>query len=402
MAKIIKSPLKKGVTERYDEIILISELQEDDDNIKLYGADDTEYFDSLKKSIKDSGLKTPILIYGDNKIKSGHTRVRACLDLGYTHIPASYSIAEKPKSEYENMMSLQMENQTRTGNLKRQYNQIVTTIAAWEQENKTIILRRQILEDICPAAQLSYDMFSKLEKLENERPDLFKRVIDSNGSALSVGKAYDLMQMDKKQPKTLGVSKVMEEAVCKDDVIYAVNAVSNAMTKLKGIQLNSRDGGQLVAFENIQQNTIGGLVHEVFTNALSHSINHTNAGKVPGDYTFAFPPKAHNDEDIQFQLYNGGIEVKTSLIKDGNKVRFVCKNPKVGYFMFAAFSPDYDRCYVAYGMTDEKVWKKAGRAFANVDLEELAKANLDTYYGQLQVDKSQKKTKVNCYSDKLI
>jgi len=52
-------------------------------------------------------------------------------------------------------------------------------------------------------------------------------------------------------------------------------------------------------------------------------------------------------------------------------------------------------------MTDEKVWKKAGRAFANIDLEELAKADLDTYYGKLQVDKSQKKTKVNCYSDKL-
>ena len=119
------------------------------------------------------------------------------------------------------------------------------------------------------------------------------------------------------------------------------------------------------------------------------------------DYTVAFPPKSHNDEDIQFQLYNGGIEVKTCLIKDGNKLKFVCKNPKIGYFMFAGFSPDYDRAYVAYGMTDEKIWNRAGRAFANVNLEELAKAGLDTYYGSLQIDKSQKKTKVNCYSDKL-
>ena len=47
------------------------------------------------------------------------------------------------------------------------------------------------------------------------------------------------------------------------------------------------------------------------------------------------------------------------------------------------------------------MWNKAGRAFANVNLEELAKAGLDTYYGSLQIDKSQKKTKVNCYSDKL-
>jgi hypothetical protein len=397
MANLKKSPYKKGVTERYDEIIQISKLKYDNDNINLYGADDVEYFDSLKKSI-NTGLKTPILVYPDFTIKSGHTRVRACKKLGMTEIPAVFTLTTKSKSQYQNMMSLQMENQTRTGNLKRQYNQIVTTIEAWEKENNKIIMRRMIMEDICPAVQLSYEMFKKLEELESLRMDLFQRVIDSNGSALSVGKAHQLMKQDQKPQTTMGVSQVMEQAITKEDVTYAVNAVSNALTTLKTINLNSRDGGKISAFGNIQQNTKGGLVHEVFTNSLSHSINHTNGDS---DYTVAFPPKSHNDEDIQFEAYNGGIEVKTCLIKDGNKVRFVCKNPKIGYFAFAAFSPDYDRCYVAYGMTDEKVWKKAGRAFANIDLEELAKADLDTYYGKLQVDKSQKKTKVNCYSDKL-
>ena len=80
------------------------------DNIKLYGADDEEYFESLKGSIRDNGLKNPILIYPDtNKIKSGHARTRACNSLGYTHIPYTYSISDVPSSEYENMMSLQMD-----------------------------------------------------------------------------------------------------------------------------------------------------------------------------------------------------------------------------------------------------------------------------------------------------
>ena len=53
-------------------------------------------------------------------------------------------------------------------------------------------------------------------------------------------------------------------------------------------------------------------------------------------------------------------------------------------------------------INDEKVWKRAGRAFANINLEELAKSKgLSTYYGSLQIDKSQKKTKVNCFSDKI-
>tara|TARA_A100001011_G_scaffold135752_1_gene143158 strand:+ start:878 stop:2083 length:1206 start_codon:yes stop_codon:yes gene_type:complete len=399
MATNTNSPFKKGVTEKHDGIILISELNFDDDNIKLYGADDKEYFESLKGSIRDNGLKNPILIYPDtNKVKSGHARTRACSSLGYTHIPYTYSISDVPSSEYENMMSLQMENQTRTANLKRQYNQIVVTIEAWEEKHDKIITQKIIKEDICVAAQMSYYTYDLLDKLELGRPDLFKRVIESNGNALSPGKAVELMKKDKKPPTIMGQSKVMEEAITKDDVTYAVNAVSHAMNTLKTIQVNSRDGGKISAFDNIQQNTIGGLVHEVFTNSLSHSINHRYQKQ---NYTIAFPPKSHNDEDIQFELYNGGIEVKTCLIKDGTKVRFVCKNPKIGYFMFAGFSPDYDRVYVAYGQTDEKVWNKAGRAFANVNLEELAKAGLDTYYGSLQIDKSQNKTKVNCYSDKL-
>jgi len=400
MAKKINSPLKKGVTEKSDGNIEISKLQFDEDNVLLYGADDKDYFDSLKGSIKDIGLKNPILIYpGTNKIKSGHARTRACLALGYTQIPYTYSISDKPKSEYENMMSLQMENQSRTGDLKRQYNQIVITIDAWEKENNEIIPRKLIMEDICSAAQMSYYTYNLLEKLEVGRPDLFKRVIESNGNKLSPGKAVELMKMDSKLPTVMGQSKVMEEAVTKEDVIYAVNSVSHAMNTLKTIKINSRDGGKVSAFNNIQQNTIGGLVHEVFTNSLSNSINHRYQNS---DYTIAFPPKSHNDEDIQFELYNGGIEVKTCLIKDGNKVRFVCKNPKIGYFIFVGFSPDYDRCYVAYGQTDEKVWNKAGRAFANVNLEELAKSKgLSTYYGSLQIDKTQKKTKVNCFSDKI-
>ena len=60
----------------------------------------------------------------------------------------------------------------------------------------------------------------------------------------------------------MGQSKVMEEAITKDDVTYAVNAVSHAMNTLKTIQVNSRDGGKISAFDNIQQNTIGGLVHD--------------------------------------------------------------------------------------------------------------------------------------------
>jgi len=390
-----KSPVKDGVTERYDELYPINLLTYGEDNNYLYyDKDDDSYYTDLKASICEYGLKTPILVYSTDEVKSGNTRLKACIELGYEYIPIVRSIVSKPTDKFSNLMALQMENQTRPTNLRRQYNQIYKTILAYEEVNNKTCSANIIEKEICPAAQMSYNAYKNLSTLESARPDLFKRVIDSNGSKLSPGKAIELMKQDLLKSKQLNISKALENAVTREDVTYAVNAVSNALNSMLGVKINGRNGNQINAFDNIQQNTIGGLVHEVFTNAIAHSINH-RANK-PDEVT-AFPPKRHNDEDIQFPMHNGGIEVKTCLIKDGNKIKYVCKNPKDGYFLFAAFTPEYDRCYVSYGRTSGDIWNKAGAAYANIDMQKLANSNLDTFFGELKLDKD----KVVVYTDKL-
>jgi hypothetical protein len=399
MNNLNKSPYKKGITEKHDAIVPIAELNFDDDNIKLYGKDNPEYFETLKSDIKTRGLKNPIVVYPDKTVKSGHTRIRACSE-DFTHIPVIWSVTSKAENTFENMMSLMMENQGRPSSVSRQYNQITTSIEAWEDEHSGQQCADSIIKDwICPASQMSWHMFSQMRELESSRQDLFKRVMDSDGDKLSPGKAYQFMKDDKNGTVVLNSSSVMNTAVSKQDIIYAVNAVSNAMYKLNDVNINDKSGKPIPAFQNVQQNTIGGLVHEVFTNSVAHSINY---GKGVDDYSVAFPPKAHNNEDIQFPLHNGGIEVKTCVIKDGNKVRFVCAKPKTGYFMFAAFSPDYNDAYVSYGYCDAEVWKKAGRGVANVDLHKLHKSNLTNFYGKLKLDKLNKnKQNVHCYAEQI-
>ena len=393
--KKTESPFKEGVTERYDELYPTNQLMYGEDNYDLYyDKDDDSYYADLKKSIQSNGLKTPILVYESDEVKSGNTRLRACIELGYKYIPIVRSILDKPSDKFSNLMALQMENQTRPSNIRRQYNQITQTIEAYESVHNKTCSASIIEREICPAAQMSYNMYKNLHSLETSRPDLFKRVIDSNGSKLSPGKAVELMKQDLLKSKQLNISSALENAVTREDVTYAVNAVSNALSTFKDIQINGRAGNQIKAFDNIQQNTIGGLVHEVFTNSIAHSINHR--ANNPDEVT-AFPPKKHNDEDIQFPKHNGGIEVKTCLIKDGNKMKFVCKNPKAGYMLFAGFSPEYDRCYVSYGRTDGSLWKKAGAAYANIDMFKLKEAKLDTFFGELSIEKD----KVIVNSDKL-
>jgi hypothetical protein len=390
-----KSPVKDGVTEKYDELYPVNLLTYGEDNYDLYyDKDDSSYYTDLKSSIYEYGLKSPILVYSTDEVKSGNTRLRACIELGYEYIPVVRSVVSKPTDKFSNLMALQMENQTRPSNLRRQYNQIYKTISAYEQVNNKICSPNIIEKGICPAAQMSYNQYKNLSTLESARPDLFQRVIDSNGFKLSPGKAIELMKQDLLKSKQLNISKALENAVTREDVTYAVNAVSNALNTLFGVKINGRDGNQIKAFDNIQQNTIGGLVHEVFTNAIAHSINHRANNN---DKVTAFPPKKHNDEDIQFPMHNGGIEVKTCLIKDGNKIKYVCKNPKEGYFLFAGFTPEYDRCYVSYGRTSGDIWNKAGAAYANIDMHKLANSNLDTFFGELKIDKD----KVVVYTDKL-
>ena len=243
-----------------------------------------------------------------------------------------------------------------------------------------------IKKQICPASQMSYNQYTQLKELELKRKDLFNRVVNSNGSDLSPGVAYKFMREDAKKAgqNVMNQSKVLDRLISGDDVIYSTNVVSNAMNQLSNIGVNDRHGELVPAFDKIQQNTIGGLVHESFTNAMAHSINFKQDDP---NYCVAFAPKNMSINDITLPLHNAGIEVKSCLIKDGNKVRFVSSKPKTGYFLFLAFTPEYDYVYCSYGYLKEEVWKRAGRAAANIDVDKLRKANLTEFFGTLKRDK---------------
>lgn len=66
----------------------------------------------VKKSIEEFGFKVPIVIDTDNNIIAGHTRYKASLELGLTHVPciiaddlspeqvAAFRVADNKVSEY--------------------------------------------------------------------------------------------------------------------------------------------------------------------------------------------------------------------------------------------------------------------------------------------------------------
>ena len=377
-------------TEKYDEVIPLSNILYDKDNLELYGEDDKDYIESLDSQLEDMGLINPPIIYDNNEIKSGHTRVRRLIALGYKEVPIIRASTQKPSDVFDNMMALMIENQGRPANLRRQYNQIQTAAKAYEDKTGKAISANMLKTKICPAAQMSYDKYKLLNDLETDRIDLFKRVMEKNGDTLSPTVAKRLMMNDKKQAAILPASKIADNLVQREDVIYATNAVSNALNQFLNIQVTDRDGKFLEVFENIQQNTLGAIVHETITNTITESINFRHQNN---NYARAFAPKNQRIDDVSFPNLNVGFEVKTCHMKDGNKLLFTSGKPKTGYYLFAGFNFDYSSVFCAYGFMNFDVWKRAGRT-STLDMKKFYDAGLTYILGDLKYDK--KENKVIC------
>ena len=175
----------------------------------------------------------------------------------------------------------------------------------------------------------------------------------------------------------------------KNDVVYSVNVVSNVMSQLESVSFTGRDGELVSIFDNVQQNVLGGISHEVFTNAITHSINH-KYGKtgLDMDKAFAKASKQQKLEDIEIPFLQGAIEVKTCIIKDGNKLKYTTRTPKNGYYLLLGFTPDYEDVYCSYGYLDETVWKKGfGATPSHMIISELQKTNMENLACKLKLDK---------------
>jgi ParB family chromosome partitioning protein len=80
--------------------ININILKEHPLNKEIYGSDNEEQLNELVERIRNSGYIKPILITKQYFIISGHRRVRAALQLGYTEIEFQF-VPEDPQKQVE-------------------------------------------------------------------------------------------------------------------------------------------------------------------------------------------------------------------------------------------------------------------------------------------------------------
>jgi protein gp37 len=183
------------------------------DELKSYlPAMDDEIYLKLRKNIKSNGLDNQIL-YFENKQKKrividGHSRLRACLEIGLTHIP-SRKVVEK----FENIGEIKLwivKNQCERRNLSTVERLKLAFLSINEIEkmayknlslagkNKTVDKKINTCEEIGKIAGVSPSTVSRYKfVMDNfkEFDDISKTIIDNlNNGVISISKAQSLMK----------------------------------------------------------------------------------------------------------------------------------------------------------------------------------------------------------------
>lgn len=370
--------IRKGVTEKFDGMAPISNFIFNDTNQRMYGKYEEDHVINIQQSIIKNGLKNPIVLYKDGKtVKSGHNRLKALLLMGVEEVPYIVSTEEKPESILTEMISLAIENMGRPANMGRSYFSVKQMIEVSMKEHNGFEPKTDEIKSYCSYHQISYDSFVRLKKLEIEAPDLFDKVIKGT---MSISAALKELDIRGQSIVKLSQSPFMNGLIGLGEINYALGAVTSVINKIQSITVMKPGGVEGKAFEDFQKNTMGAIVHELFTNAIRDIVNYMKRDRV------LEAPKNQKLYDLEAINYNSGIETKTCVTKNGKNPKWVSHRYKDGYVLLLSLSPNGKRAMAGYGIIDGNCWQP-GMSVGTLKLKELAK--LETFnwvIGSLDID----------------
>jgi len=349
----IKTLLKRNVTNKYDAIKNASELVQCQWNTKMYGDYDENHINNVMTLIASDGLIQPIVLFSDGRtIKSGHNRLIALLRMGYTQVPVQITNTKLPKSKLEAMKMIASENMGRPESMSRSYNSVEVMCEAFSEENGNIMPKAKDIEYFCSLHRISYNSHRELKKLSLLHPDLFDNVMAGKQTLSS---AISDSEMRANNITVLSKTPFMNGLIGTDEIDYALSVITSVKSQIDMIEILKPGGTKGKAFEDIQKNTMGGIVHELATNSIKDAVNYK---KGKGKEVILTAPKNNNLYDLQAATYNSGIETKTCVTEAGKKPKWVTHRYKDGYILLLSLTPNGKRAFAGYGVISAECWTK--------------------------------------------
>jgi hypothetical protein len=386
----IKKLLKKGVTNKYDDIKYASELVQNEYNVEMYGEYDDNHISNIMASIKEEGLIQPIVLFSDGKtIKSGHNRLIALLKLGYVKVPVIITNTTVPKSKLESMKMVAIENMGRPESMSRSYNSVEVMCEAFSEENDGIMPKAKDIESFCALHRISYNSYRELKQLYLHHPDLFDNVLSGKQSLKS---AISDAQMRANNITALSKTPFMNGLIGEGEMNYALSVITSVKNQIDMIEVIKPGGIVGKAFEEIQKNTMGGIVHELATNAIRDVVNYIKGKEI------LTAPKNNNLYDLQAVNHNSGIETKTCVTEAGKKPKWVTHRYKDGYILLLSLTPNGKRAFAGYGVVSADCWSKQ-KPVGTLNINKLyEQKDFNVIIGSLEVENG----KVVVNHDKII
>ena len=187
---------------------------------------------------------------------------------------------------------------------------------------------------------------------------------------MAINAAMNEIQMRNQSIVKLNRTPFMNGLIGVGEINYSLGALTNVINQIQSIKVMKPGGIEANAFNEIQKNTMGGIVHEIFTNSIRDIVNYNKNEEV------LTAPKNQSLYDLEAMNYNSGIETKTCVTENGKKPKWVTHRYKDGYVLLLSLTPNGKRAIAGYGDIPGSCWKP-GKPVGQIDLQKLAE--VDTF-----------------------
>lgn len=350
---------------------------------------ESRYLESFAVNIQQNGLEQiPIVMEftcGTLVYKSGHTRGKAFILMGATHIPVNIVKQEISYKEYclpknysrriNDVLSSNMFDKERqhVPNLAKQ---VFQAMEKYNDLNK-VDMPEQMINELCKKNGLEKRFYTMARHLQQNWEDKWKEVCDMRMSLTGAYKEWQALDAAKKNANNMPQSSAGDSVFNNNDTILQVLSVTtDLMKQLDLVKLNI--GKESFNFlTDIQTNIRSGVLHEAIVKSLKYVLtkNTKRGWEAPIDLKY----------DLICDTVNVVIDVKTR-VKGSKSWTCSASNRKSGYYLFVETSETFNRWFVGYAYLKAEDWDKKQQVGIYTTAKLLQNPTLQILHGDVDND----------------
>jgi hypothetical protein len=380
LKKLPKNAIVPKFHGRCDGWISIYDLVIEADNNKIYNYNNAQRYAEQMEG--DEGLKNPISIWKNSTIiSSGATRKKAGEINGYTHMPVTEELAERPSSRLDRINLLRQGNESREIKFGDNFRGLTLAIEAWREENGNKIPETSQMTKFFKSWKVASGDYNTMMDLKDKHPDLYDKVINDKmgvrDAKNSITKATKVvMRRHRKIDKNL-----FNPTDIKHMLLSVKKSIDGVKSSIFGTDGHQKDFPTL---HSADTNLYSGIAHASLCAAFAYMINKMD--NYANDWTQT--TKHDRFHDVYSISDDTGIEVKTHICEMGKTPSWEPNNFKPGYHLLLAMSENLDSAFLAFcklDLDDTKKMKNGRVKILNDKLLEKQKTgDCWSWYGNLK------------------